>query len=206
MPTITSTYSELRENFMIQAVNTENNCEMLQKDLHIELGDLSAVCKIVIENSKDGMKTVVVNRSLLNAIGITESQLFADAFQNSQLRFPATLRTMNEVIAEIIGVSPEDLPGESPLYVATCNDGKFGAGCIFYSDFLEKVSEKVGDFYVLPSSVHEVLILPDDGTMTAEELKEMVTSVNQQELSAQEKLSDEVFRYDSNTKKLSVFH
>ena len=63
---------------------------------------------------------------------------------------------------------------------------------------MEQAAETLGgDFFVLPSSVHEVLLIPDDGSMELSYLEQMVRDVNQQEVAPEERLSDNVFHYDS---------
>lgn len=69
---------------------------------------------------------------------------------------------------------------------------------IQYPGFLDQAAEALGgDFYVLPSSAHEVLLVADDGSMEIGYLEEMVRSVNETEVSPAERLSDNVYHYDS---------
>ena len=63
---------------------------------------------------------------------------------------------------------------------------------------MEKLGESVkGDFFILPSSTHEVLILPDDCGMTYQELKAMVMEINSTQVSPEDRLADEVYHYDT---------
>ena len=72
------------------------------------------------------------------------------------------------------------------------------AAVMFYPDFMDQVAKELGgDIFILPSSVHEVLILPDDGNMNAQELKEMVTSINASEVAPEDRLTDNVYHYDA---------
>ena len=76
-----------------------------------------------------------------------------------------------------------------------------GAGVIAYPDFMEEAAKRLGgDFYVLPSSIHEVLLVPDTPDVSAVELQKMVQSVNMEQVAPEERLSDHVYHYDSKEK------
>ena len=106
---------------------------------------------------------------------------------------------MAAVMAEMMGM-PEEMMADMapPMYVATNQDKVHGAAVMFYTDFMDQAAKELGgDIFILPSSVHEVLILPDDGNMDAQELKEMVTSINASEVSPEDRLTDSVYHYDA---------
>lgn len=197
-------YELARDNIMIQVVPTEENWEMLKGIPHKEIGDISMVYRIMLDVSDHGDSSVLVSNSLLSHYGISEAQLYDDAMKNAPERFPAALRSMKEVMAEMLGVPADTLPGgPEDMFVATCNGGSRGAGCIFYPDFMKDAAEKLGgDYFVLPSSVHEVLFLRDDGSRSYHELEQMVCEVNQGEVAPQDRLSNSVYRYDSQRHQL----
>ena len=86
----------------------------------------------------------------------------------------------------------------SPMWVATVDDGQHGAGVIQYPGFLDQAAERLGgDFYVLPSSIHEVLLIADDGSMELSYLEETVRSINEADVAPEDRLSYSVFHYDS---------
>ena len=73
-----------------------------------------------------------------------------------------------------------------------------GAGVLAYQNFMDQAAEKLGgDFFVLPSSIHEILLIPDNGEMVVEELKSMVHEVNLTQVKPEERLTDSVYHYDS---------
>ena len=78
-----------------------------------------------------------------------------------------------------------------------------GAACILYPDVLRECSRKIGgDLLILPSSIHEVILMPDHGNGNRAELREMVEEINQTQLEAEEVLSGQVYRYERNTNKI----
>ena len=97
----------------------------------------------------------------------------------------------------IFPVAPED----EQMYVATVPDKVHGAGVLAYQDFMDKAAEKAGgDFFILPSSIHEILIVPDNGKMNLKDLEAMVKEVNATQVSPADKLTDSVYHYDSKAK------
>jgi len=91
-----------------------------------------------------------------------------------------------------------DMP-ESPMWVATVEGGMNGASVTQLPDFLQQAADRLGgDFFVLPSSVHEVLFIRDDGSFERDQLESMVRSVNATEVSEVDFLSDSVYHYDSD--------
>ena len=80
----------------------------------------------------------------------------------------------------------------------TNGDKMNGAGLILQGDLMQQIEEIVGgDFYILPSSCHEVLVIPEAMGMDVKELSAMVQQVNETEVSTEDRLSDHVQHYDS---------
>ena len=80
----------------------------------------------------------------------------------------------------MMGMPVEMMPQDMapPMYVATNEDKVQGAAVMFYHDFMDQAAKELGgDVFVFPISVHEVLILPDDGNMSVDELRDMVTTI-----------------------------
>ena len=149
-------------------------------------------------DSAGGKMTSVITNQQLNAFGITAEQLHQDALENAPITHPASLRSMQEVMAEMMGMEPEDvMSGEPTMLVATVEGSFMGASVIQYPGFMEQAAEKIGgDFFVLPSSIHEVLLIPDDGRQDFHELAAMVQTINETQVAPEERLSDNVYHYD----------
>ena len=97
-------------------------------------------------------------------------------------------------------ISMPDIP--DTMFVLT-NDTKVnGAAAILNDDIRQEIAEKVGDFYMLPSSIHETLIIPKDAGMEFKELEQMVQEVNQTQVAPGERLSDQVYEYDAKEHEL----
>ena len=194
-------YSVMKHLLTIQIVNAQENAEMLKNVPHKMMEDLAEVCRFDVSEKNDSEATILVTDNLLNNYGIDKQQLFADAEQSAPILHPVQMKPLGSVIGEITG---NDMPDDEigiPIIVASNEKNLLGAGVMAYPDFMEKAAEKIGgDFYVLPSSIHEVLLLKDDGTQEAAMLEDMVRSVNETTVDKTEQLSDNVYHYDSKEK------
>lgn len=92
-------------------------------------------------------------------------------------------------------------PADEQMFVATVPDKIHGAGIIAYQDFMDQAAERVGgDFFILPSSRHEILLVPDNGQMDLHDLEAMVREVNATHVTPEDKLTDNVYHYDADAK------
>ena len=95
------------------------------------------------------------------------------------------------------GLFPENANEDNPLYVISTESECYGAAAILYPGFLEKTADELeSDFFQLPSSLHEMILVKDDGNLKAEELIQMVKEINASEVRAEDKLTDIVYHYN----------
>lgn len=202
-------YEQMKDKLVMEVVSAETNADMLSKIPHKDIEDMAVVYRFVIENNGDSRASILVTNDLLTTMGVTPEQLHADAMENSPELKPAVIKGMTEVMAEMMGMSTEEMaqmgmpadPENEQMFVATVPDKIHGAGIIAYQDFMDQAAERVGgDFFILPSSVHEVLIVPDNGQMGFEDLRNMVREVNATQVAPEDKLTDSVYHYDSKEK------
>lgn len=88
------------------------------------------------------------------------------------------------------------------MFVLSNDAGMYGAAAILNDSIRQEIVEKVGDFYVLPSSIHETLIVPKDAGMELNELEQMVQEVNYTQVASEERLSDHIYEYDAGEHEL----
>lgn len=196
-------YENMKEKLSVEVISADANADLLANVPHDRMEDLAVVYRFVIESSEDGRASILVTNNLMDRMGVSHEQLRADALENSPEIRPVVIMGMNEVMKEMMGPEVYEVFGipddaEEKMYVATVPDKNSGAGVIAYQDFMDQAAERVGgDFFVLPSSINEILLVPDNGDMTADALRDMVKDVNAKEVSPEERLSDNVYHYDS---------
>ncbi len=196
-------YEAMKDKLSIEVVSAERNEELLSKVPHENVEDMAVVYRFVLESNDNGRSSILVTNDMLEHMGVTQEQLKADALENAPEIRPAVIQGMNEVMMEMMGPDAFEMFGmdempEEMMYVASVPDKQAGAGVLAYQDFMDQAAEKIGgDFFILPSSIHELLLVPDDGSKSADELRSMVQEVNATQVSPEEKLTDNVYHYDS---------
>ena len=197
-------YDQMKEKLSMEVVSAERNADLLEKVPHKNMEDMAVVYRFVLDSDSDGRGSILVTNQLMDNYGITAEQLHADALQYAPVMRPAVIQTMAETLLEMMGPEAKDmipvLP-DDPLFVATVPDKIQGAGVLAYQDFMEQAAERVGgDFFILPSSIHEILLVRDDGTFDINHLEDMVKQVNETEVAPEDLLTDSVYHYDSKEK------
>ena len=197
-------YEQMKDKLAMEVVATDRNADLLAKVPHQEMEDMAVVYRFVMESDENGRASILVSNDLLDKMGVTPEQLHADALENAPELRPAVIKGMSEVMMDMMGEDAHEMfgidefPQDEMMYVATVPDKISGAGVIAYQEFMDQAAEKLGgDFYILPSSIHEVLLVKDDGAVNFNDLKSMVEDVNATQVAPEEKLTDSVYHYDS---------
>jgi len=200
VPSLTD-YSEMKSKLAVQVVSAERNRELLETIPHQIVEDLAVIYRFVLSSENECTGSILINNKMLTTFGITPEQLHADAVANAAQYRPLTIKGMSEVISEMMGIEVPTNSTDEHMFVATVPDKVQGAGVLVYEDFFDKASERVGgDFFILPSSIHELLIVPDTGLVNLDALKEMVREVNATQVTPEEQLTDSVYHYDATNR------
>lgn len=185
-----SDYGKCRNRLFAEAIPTAENRELLRTVPHMEILDLSVICRVCIDDHQSA--TAVVTRDFLEDWGIPEETLLDDTLASAQRLFPLHIDTFRDLC-------PSLRSDNFPALIAGVRN-RYGAAVIAYPDFIEKALKKAGGpFYILPSSVDELLILPESFHPDPEELREMVRRINRTELSPEDRLSDNVYFCDGTS-------
>lgn len=200
------------DKIIFELVNTDANADRLSTVPHRDYMDLSIIYRYRFE-SGDSVQTVLIDNKLMEMKGYSEEQLYDIAYANTERITPTVVLPMREVIKGMMlddGMDPEMVDtmlgvGESDPMVVISNSSKSnGAACMLYEDALEKACEMLGgNCYILPSSIHELIAVPQAST-DPDELANMVHEVNEGQVKPNERLSNSVYMYDKELKKVLV--
>jgi len=193
-------YNEVKDRIAYKVVNREKNKKYLKDVPFIPFLDLAIVFYYMLDNSNEGNAIAVIHNSHIDLWKIDKETLYKKALENTPKLLPYSLQSMEDVIHELIRtgeypycVEEDDSP---VMYVLTNNKKFYGASAILYEDVLKNFAESLKmDIFVLPSSVHEVILVPDMGGVNKEELTMMVKDVNSKEVSESDILSDHAYIY-----------
>lgn len=201
------TWEEFRRNVFMRLVNKEKNRELLERIPHKEFLDLAAVYYYSVPVSEGIIGTLIVTREHLELLQITEEELYQTAKSNCDRFQPVKIRCMEELLSDLgkkIGVEVCEAKECRPfLFVMTNSKGMFGAVSMVFEEELECFAKRIGkSFYVLPSSVHEVILVPECKEFCTEYFSSMVKEINETQVDATEVLSDSIYFYDKETKSI----
>lgn len=203
-------YTQVRSNIVFKLINYERNPELLSDVPHYRFLDLALVFYCLIETSPDGCASILIHNRHLSYWNITDDDLFALAQQNTPRLLAYELRDMTDVLRELFAAEPsvcEDDDSLSPasMYILTNRAKRNGSVCILYDNLLLNFANRLGcDLFILPSSIHEVLLIPANGQTETKDLSEVVREVNSCQLSREEILSDHVYYFSRETGRLTM--
>ena len=207
-------YETAKDNIVFQLINTEQNKEMLKGMPHREFQDLSVIYRWIVSSDHDGVHSAVIHNPLAERIGMSEEELFKAAAENTRRILPPVIKDMNSIMREMFikdGMPEEiaemmigEIPSESMMYVITNEKGINGAASMMYEDKLHELAGKLNsDLYIMPSSVHEVIAVSSD-IGDPYELAAMVSEVNMSNVELNERLSNQVYHYDKDLRKVTL--
>lgn len=165
--------------------------ERLPEDVpYSEFHGFMVTYHVMISHDGDNRYSFQIDNKLMNDWNVTESQLFTETILSAQNLLPVRLST----IGDVLGFNP----GDNSFWVLTNSDKFFGASTILYLDTLRNVYDKLGEpFYLIPSSVHEWLVIPKGLGISAGQCKDMLEDVNTSVVDDSEILAWEVYHYDT---------
>ena len=151
-------YENVKDHLVMQMVPIKGNEDMLQTIPHRTVDDMAVVYRVEMAYNQEGAATALLTNQILASFGISEEQLHNDAVKSQAALHPPVLKNMADVMKEMTGGLFDD--NESPMWVATNDGGIQGASVVEIPDFMNQSAEKLGgDFFVIPSSVHDILII-----------------------------------------------
>lgn len=190
-----SAYENVKGQIFMRFLNGGENEELLKKIPYVTYaGDIVIVFKIAMQQDAESVASAYVTNDLLSKWNIDVSVVLSDALENANsqgFRFVS----LKDMMEEMTGVDlSEGLDMEYPFVLSNCN-GINGAVAIAYA--AKQIRERLGvNYYVIPSSVHEVLIIPETADITPEYMKEMIESANATAVTKADFLSNELYYYD----------
>ena len=205
---ILNDFSQLKEKVLYKLIHTASNKEMLADMPWIPFLDLSIVFYLFLEQTESGQMTALVHNDHMKAWGTDEKELKNLALANTPSMLPPRLTSMSDVMKSI---AREHLDGDyqeefidslfssqafSPLHVLTNSSGINGASAVLYPELLKNFADRMeSDLIILPSSIHEVLLIPNTENASFEDLANMVSHINRAEVPVEDRLSDQVYLY-----------
>ncbi len=196
---------QVKDRIVYRLINRERNKELLQDIPHIPFLDL-AICfyyAFYSEELGDGM--IMIHNSHMEMWNTNHQQLFELARENTKRLFPPMVIMLDTIVREMDGDMAEARWPDMPeLYVLTNHQKTQGAVALLDAELLENMGKKIkGNYYIIPSSIHEIILLKDQGREEGLSLHDMIVETNSSQLLEEDILSDYPYYYNTSDKKLS---
>ncbi len=198
-------YQVLAPGIRLRLVNYEMNRELMEEVPHRRFLDLAGILYYDVRDPAIPNASVLIKNGWAERWGVSDDELFATAEGNMLLNEPAGIWPMGKMLSDLRGEPDDDLLPEFPLYVLTNKSRMFGAACMLYPGVFQQAAREIeGDFFVLPSSVHEVLLLSPENVFDREGLRRLVREINETQVEPYEVLSNNVYYYDSEKAEIRI--
>lgn len=187
-----SDFEDIKDKLFIRICGVGINEEDLSILANTKINNLAITYNVLIDKLTDNppIKSIKITNELLDKYGVSKEELHKAAIQNSEKIFPAKYYKTNDLIS---------------FNILTNEIGYLGAAALFYPNQMKKIAASLGgNYFVLPSSIHEVLVMPDDGNLNYMELEQMVKVVNETVVDINDQLSNDVYYYDSKERLFSL--
>ncbi len=204
-------YQAIKDKVCFKLINAENNREMLKDMPHISFENLGLAVVFYLylndtDISVDGYKTITIGNSLANMWGIDTDSLYKLALENTARLCPPIFENIMSVLSSEIGYDSDFSEEELPLYILTNEQKQNGAGVFLYPGMCKEIARRFGSgFYLIPSSIHETLLLPwEYAQENPENIREMINAVNTEVVLPEEILSYKCYSYDPDKDEIMV--
>lgn len=202
-------YEDCRPQIIYRLISREKNQEYLSGIPHVPFLNLAIIFVIVHQLSEEGLESICITNELQNKWEVSTKDLYQIAASNTPRLLPPSISTMAHAIENFFGEAARELlEDEKPiphLYIISNQYGINGATSLLYEHFIQNLAEeKQQNFYVLPSSIHEILLIPDISQGALPHLSQMVKEINEKHVREDEILSDCAYYYDRIEKRFTM--
>ena len=197
-------WNKIKGKLQARLINAEANKERLENVPHRLFLDLAVVYYLKVSESEDYYGMIEVTNHHANVWEQDEAALFKTALENLKSNQDVSFQELRAVIQEL-GVQMDDIPDEPKVYVLSNKKRISGSIAMVNNDFLKVISVLIGgDFIILPSSIHELLILKEPEACDFSMYSSMVHDANRFCVRPEEVLSDHVYLYDCHEEKVKI--
>lgn len=206
-PTEDLSLEKWKDKVVFRLVNRKANEQRLKNLPYMAFVDLAITFHCLVSTEGSSIGSFAVTKELMKRWNVNLNVLYQYASKNTPKIFPVTIRSMEEILEDMVPTLNQDeceVDANAPcIYILSNQSGVNGASALLYPEVLEKFSYSIcSNLYILPSSIHEVILVPYHKDIKKSQLMKMVSEVNETEVAKEEVLSSQVYYYDRFAKKL----
>lgn len=211
-------FDRVKDRICYRLIHAKKNESLLEKIPYIPFLDLAICFYYAYEGKPLGNGSILIYNTHMEMWKTNLSELLYYAQNNTPRLFPWECNSMELVVHNLMEeqVASKELRmleeeeqrqlfQDLPMYIVSNSQKLHGAACMIYQDVFAKLAENFGtNFYILPSSIHEVILLADSGTENPSRLREMIQEVNKTQVEPEEVLSDNLYYFDRIENKIKI--
>lgn len=199
-------FEKVKDKIVCKLVSYEKNQYILSRVPHRRFLDLAIVYYYKMDDPVIGKASILIQNAHMELWNIDQESLERLADENTLRLLPFAFMGIEDLLMQITGTKvPDSYPDTLKLYVLTNVEQYYGAVSMTFGSVLESVYQKLGmDFYILPSSIHECMVLKAEEDVIPEILQKIVEEINRECVDASEVLGTSVYRYDGERRKLEI--
>lgn len=194
-------FSKAKDHIIIKLVNRKKNRELLDDIPFIPYYDLAMIFVVAVCDFMNEFATILIHNQHLAFWGISVEELYEIGMNNTPRLLPCRFEPMEKAL-EHLEDSVVPLPCDLPMSLLTNQIKIHGATCMVYPGLLQQIANELDDnLVIIPSSIHEVLIIPYQACAEEYNLSDyndMILEVNETQLTDDEVLADHVYFYIKN--------
>jgi hypothetical protein len=206
-------YDSIKDKLALRLIELKRNRNYLANVPYMSVGNgLALVCDVKLRNDESGMWRTTITKDMVEKFGYDKREIFDQALNNVWDVDPPVLVDME---GQLMGNGDDrnllnyygriDEKDKSSMYVLSNESGVLGAAALYYPKVQEQISDMLNEgYFVIPSSLHEVIIVPDSAGMDAKVLDNMVKDANRSVVQDKDVLSDNVFHFDRDAMALTT--
>lgn len=206
-------YEVMKDRVLFRIVNEEANREYLKNSVYVPFLDF-AICFYLVVGDGEDTGTIHLTKDMFNTWGVSVEEVYQQAMKNTPILMPYQFKNIADILSGMMAedsfsefMNPPEFDEKNfSMWVLGNEKQMFGAGAILYEGLMKEISERIGaeDIVILPSSVHECILLPLTDAMDTYYLRSMVHEVNVTNVEPEDRLSENVYLYSRTSAEISI--
>lgn len=210
-------FEEVKSRLTLKLLDVRNNLSYMNGKPYIDVGNgLALIAVINCERSITSEWAISVTNDLLDIMDVDKETLLTEAMKNTQELEPAELVSLTEFFMRTVQMGerstnlleeemPDEIRESNGAYCLSNRSKCQGAAALFYPGVMDRISEVISSgYYVIPSSIHELIIVPDNSRVKAEDLACLLDEGNRSVVEREDILSYNIFHYDRDKSQLRI--
>lgn len=193
-------FEEAKERLFFRLVNLGMNVQLWEDTPFLPWNDLALTVRYLVTESEEGISSILVTEKEITRWGVTLEEVFAEAKIHTKRLFPAKIMEFSSMFPTLLQEKESN-----QMYILTNTKEVNGATTLCYPNIVWEFAKKLDqNLFILPSSIHEVILVPENNAPYVEDLKDMIRQANTTVVEEEEILSYQLYYCDRATGEIKI--